>query len=421
MAEKSGNNFLNKVRGLFIPSSKNSSQSFIELIPIFLMVTLVMAGLFVMEILFPTVQYTPWRFADLTVLFSIHLMLYWMILNFVQNERRTISFLIIQGLLAFMIVLFSGNIFLAIGLFSSISGTSIGMMERKRLAIAGIAFYICLALLSFIILSDPKVIGDFLPILVGAMAFSAFFAFLFNRQVTARDRAQTLLQELEIAHKQLSEYALEVESLTLVNERQRMARELHDTLAQGLAGLILQLEATDSHLASGRTEKAQGIVQQAMNRARTTLADARRAIDDLRVTPTTSRDMMEAIREEVERFKRTTGIECTITVCDPKGIDPQLSENVLRAVSEGLMNIARHAQASRSSVELICAEQNLHIEIHDNGMGFDPQNAVGQSGHYGLLGMRERARILGGSLTIESNSSQGTTLKLDLPLRGENE
>ena len=85
------------------------------------------------------------------------------------------------------------------------------------------------------------------------------------------------------------------------------------------------------------------------------------------------------------------------------------------------MNIARHAQASRSSVELICAEQNLHIEIHDNGMGFDPQNAVGQSGHYGLLGMRERARILGGSLTIESNSSQGTTLKLDLPLRGENE
>jgi len=269
-----------------------------------------------------------------------------MILYFVQSEKFTLAFLAIQGLLAFSIVLLSGNIFLAIGLYSSISGTSIGMAERKGLAVSAIAFYIILALICFIFLSDLKGIGDFLPILVGAMAFSAFFAFLFNRQATARDRAQSLYQELEIAHKQLSEYALELESLTLANERQRMARELHDTLAQGLAGLILQLEAADSHLSARHSPKAQEIIQQAMTRARTTLADARMAIDDLRETAPTSQDMIAAVQDEVKHFQHTTGIPCNLNLCDPAELSPELAENVLRAISEGLMNIARHAQAS---------------------------------------------------------------------------
>lgn len=409
----------NKIKELFIPPVKDSLQNYKELIPVLLMVTLVMVGLYGMELKFPTVQYSPLRLIGLTGLFMLHLLLYWMILNFVQTENQTVYFLVMQGLLAFLIVLVSGNIFLAIGLYASISGTSIGMLERKRLAVSGIGLYVCLALLSFIILSDLSIIGEFLPILVGAMAFSVFFAFLFNRQVKARDRAQKLLEDLEIAHKQLSEYALEVENLTLTGERQRMARELHDTLAQGLAGLILQLEAADSQLSGGHSSKAQEIVQQAMTRARSTLADARMAIDDLRESTTTPQDMIETIEEEVERFRHTTGIPCSLNMSAPADLSPELAENVLRAISEGLMNIARHAQASQASVETACAEQSLQIEIHDNGIGFDPENAIGQSGHYGLLGMRERARIWGGSLTIESDSSRGTTLKLDFPLRGE--
>src|SRR3990172_7937682 len=145
---------------------------------------------------------------------------------------------------------------------------------------------------------------DMLPALIAYIAPMAFFilvyALMFQRQAKARQQTQSLLADLEIAHRQLAEYAVQVESLTLNAERERMARELHDTLAQGLAGLILQLEAANSHLTSNRFDRAQMILQQAMARARATLADSRRAIDDLRTGA--GRDAAEAIRVEVSRF-----------------------------------------------------------------------------------------------------------------------
>ena len=114
-----------------------------------------------------------------------------------------------------------------------------------------------------------------------ALLFVLVYVLLFMRQLHAR-------AELQEAHTQLAEYAQQVETLTLEAERQRMARELHDTLAQGLAGLVLQLEALEASLERGKTGQALQIVGQARERARTTLADARRAIDDLRATSATT-------------------------------------------------------------------------------------------------------------------------------------
>src|SRR5690606_37880015 len=91
------------------------------------------------------------------------------------------------------------------------------------------------------------------------------------------------LAELETAHRQLAAYAAQVESLTLSNERQRMARELHDTLSQGVAALVLQLEAANAHLQNGRHDRAAGIIDLSLRRARNTLAESRAAIDDLRL------------------------------------------------------------------------------------------------------------------------------------------
>src|SRR5262249_33090189 len=111
-----------------------------------------------------------------------------------------------------------------------------------------------------------------------------------------------LLTQAMAANRQLEEYAARVEDLTLSHERQRLARELHDTRAEGRAGLILQLEAGDSHLGHGSVARAQAIVSQAMTRARHTLADARRAIADLRAGDSALADLDLAIRAEVERF-----------------------------------------------------------------------------------------------------------------------
>lgn len=405
------------LRQYFLSDSENRVDEFKELIPIFILITVVMIGLYIQSIFVLPKPYTPVRVLLLTGLFFIHLLLYWMILNFVQTGRRALLYLLAQGVLASLIVLLSGNVYLVIGLFASLSGTLVGTLGRTRLTVLGLGLYLILAGVDVAVLSrNIELSGDYFFAFVAAVGFASFFAYLFYHQVAAREQAQTLLQELETAHTQLAEYANQVEQLTLTAERQRMARELHDTLAQGLAGLILQLEAADSHLAQNNITKAQTIIQQAMTRARTTLADARRAIGDLRETQTTPTDLNEAIRTEAERFRHATGIPCTLGLCQAPAISPQLAENILRAVSEGLMNAARHAQAREVLLTLSCDDQNIWIEIRDDGIGFDPQESLKRSGHYGLIGIRERARLYGGSLTIESQPSQGTTLKIQLPL-----
>jgi NarL family two-component system sensor histidine kinase YdfH len=225
-------------------------------------------------------------------------------------------------------------------------------------------------------------------------------------------------QDLESAHRQLADYAARVEDLTLLNERQRLARELHDTLAQGLAGLILQLEAVDKQLAHARVERAQDIVQQAMGRARLTLTDARRAIDDLRLGEPTSGSLAEAVRLEADRFTAATGIPCEVELAPPSLISNALRDHVFRAVTEGLTNVARHAHARHAWVRLAEADGGLEIEVRDDGVGFDP--TVARSRHYGLVGLRERAQLVGGSLDVKSALGQGTTITLRLPIKENN-
>jgi NarL family two-component system sensor histidine kinase YdfH len=206
-----------------------------------------------------------------------------------------------------------------------------------------------------------------------------------------------------------------VEDLTIANERQRMARELHDTLSQGLAGLILQLEAADAHLAGDRPERARGILQQSMEKARGTLAEARQAIDDLRQPA--ERDLAEAVSQEAERFTDATGIPCEPLIELAIEIPELVSETAIRAISESLTNVARHSRAKNVTLRLTGNDKGLEIEICDDGVGFDP--AAVEAGHYGLLGMRERVRLAGGSLEVRSEPGKGACILIRFPLEGD--
>jgi NarL family two-component system sensor histidine kinase YdfH len=249
--------------------------------------------------------------------------------------------------------------------------------------------------------------------------FVAVYVTLYSRQAEARAQAQRLLADLEIANRQLSEYAARVEDLTITAERQRMARELHDTLSQGLAGLILQLEAADAHLEGARPERARLILEKSMEKARETLAEARLAIDDLRHA--TPRSLEAAVRQEAGHFTDSTGIPCTPEIDLPADIPDPVSEAAIRLSMEGLTNIARHAHATRVTLRIAGVEEKdkaaLELEICDNGAGFDPEKV--EPGHYGLLGMRERVRLAGGSLELRSAPGQGTCLLARFPLRSE--
>ena len=163
-------------------------------------------------------------------------------------------------------------------------------------------------------------------------------------QTRAHQRDQKLLRELAAAHEQLAASAARVQDLTLTTERQRMARELHDTLAQGLVGLKMQLETVDALMERQDVDQARGIVQQAMQRVRSTLANARAAITDLRTE--SGGELSAAIAAEARHFAQMTGVPCSCSLTVP--LPDRHPEQVVRLVSEALTNISRHAHATRA-------------------------------------------------------------------------
>jgi NarL family two-component system sensor histidine kinase YdfH len=400
---------------LFVPPGDEDKKAFKEILPFYLLVTLVMGWIYTVVMTSnPTVQ-DPGVAAAFTILLVVHLVLYWLTIFFSTDKKRTYLYLVFQGVLIFVIVLITRSDTLVMALYTSMIGNSVGMLGKSKATLVTAGYYLLLALVSLSVVAVSPQLSGLVSVLLPVTGFTIFFAYFFNRQIEARKQTQDLLDELEAAHQQLAEYTVQVEDLTLAGERQRMARELHDTLAQGLAGLILQLEAVAIHIEEENTSKAGQIVEQAMVKARATLVDARKAIDDLRAEIETPQALEESLNREMARFREATGISCRIEVGLPSELNTKLGEHILRTVTEGLWNIARHAQAAEAGVTVSTGKQAILITIEDDGVGFDPGEKVGRGGHYGLLGIRERARLAGGDFSVESQSGGGTRLRVSLP------
>lgn len=386
--------------------------------PFFFFLTFVLVGLYIWSIINVETLHQPPIFIFFTALMLIHLGLHWsLVLILSRPAWWDSSYLVLQGILAFIIIYLGGNIGVLFGLYMALIGESIGVFRKDRLRLAiSLAYYILLSLASYYLTMGPGNVFGWALFVLPMSLFVIIYVVLYSRQGEARERAQALAAELETANRHLSEYAARVEDLTIANERQRMARELHDTLSQGLAGLILQLEAVDARLTHDQPERAQEIVRDAMERARATLADARRAIGDLR-EPTDFISLDDAIRREADRFTQATSILCEIQFQPEAAIPDSLYEPILRIVIEALTNIERHAQATKAELNLSTNRDELCVEVWDNGVGFDTSKT--DAGHYGLLGMRERARLAGGRLEVQSEAEKGTRLTLHLPIVAE--
>jgi NarL family two-component system sensor histidine kinase YdfH len=297
-------------------------------------------------------------------------------------------------------------------LFMALIGEAVGLFRLTRPGLLTGVYYLILMVISLVQLPGQGSLGPLLLGTIPMVIFVVIYVTLYMRQNEAREHAQSLAAELETANRRLSEYAAEVEDLTIANERQRMARELHDTLSQGLAGLILQLEAADAHLSNHRNDKVHTIITNAMVQARATLADARHAIDDLRQPLLGNLD--SAIRVEISRFTDATGIPIMFQ-SDPIPSLPDPSKEILvRAIAEALTNIANHANAQNVEIHIRVNEEKLWLTIQDDGQGFDV-TAI-PAGHYGILGIKERVRLVNGNFEIQSGNGKGTTLNLKIPL-----
>jgi NarL family two-component system sensor histidine kinase YdfH len=196
-----------------------------------------------------------------------------------------------------------------------------------------------------------------------------------------------------------------------------MARELHDTLAQGVAGLVLQLEAVKHHLNEGEAAESQLIVAEASTQARDALRKARAAIDDLRAEALFAPDFIMGVTQQARKFSDSNNLLVELDAQLPNSLllPPATSLHARRALAEMLANVARHAEATTVCVELRLTDGCLLISVIDDGMGFDVETAV-RPGHYGIIGLKERARLTGGQFSIESAPESGTKALLRLPL-----
>ena len=198
-------------------------------------------------------------------------------------------------------------------------------------------------------------------------------------------------------------------------ERGRIAREIHDNLAQDILGISVQLELV-ARLMPAAAEAAKGHLDRARILVRNSMTEARRYVWDLRSQELHKKDLAAALRDTTKRLTAESNVEAVVEVAGPlRPLPPEVETNLLRIGQEAINNAIKHAQAKRIDVALNFDTHSVLLSIGDDGRGFDPGEQIAD-GHFGLIGMRERAEQAGGVLTVESEREHGTQITVDVPL-----
>lgn len=263
--------------------------------------------------------------------------------------------------------------------------------------------------------------------LVSAVLSGVFMHFVQNSDEHGR-RQQDALTQLHETNARLeaaleenadlhSRLVVQAREAGVQDERQRIARDLHDTLAQSLAGILTQLQAAEQTLSESSPSLRH--VRTATNLARESLIEARRTIHAVRPHALVEGRLPEAINDMTTRWSRGSRVEATLTTTgDPRPMHTDIEAALLRAAQEALANVAKHARASRVHLTLSYMPDLVTLDVRDDGIGFasgTPHAEGHTDGGFGLAGMRQRVQRLSGRLDIESEPGGGTTICASVP------
>ena len=233
---------------------------------------------------------------------------------------------------------------------------------------------------------------------------------LIDELAETNSRLEATLAENTGLHRQLLAQAREA---GVLDERHRMAREIHDTLAQGLTGIITQLQAAERDPAQRRRH-----VDAAVTLARESLTEARRSVDALRPEALEGALLGEALAGVARGWTERTGMPAEVTITGTaRPMSPEAESALLRTAQEALANVAKHAAATRVGLTLSYMDDQVVLDVRDDGRGFDPARvgAPGQAGGFGLVAMRQRIEGLSGTLDVESEPGFGTAISACVP------
>jgi signal transduction histidine kinase/streptogramin lyase len=203
----------------------------------------------------------------------------------------------------------------------------------------------------------------------------------------------------------------------VLEERARLAREIHDTLAQGFVGISSQLDAVALSMAE-EPSPARKYLDMARRMARHSLTEARRSVMDLRASVLEGQALAAALESAMPMWTAGTRVDVEVEVTGPETVLPQeVEQHLLRIAQEAVTNVVKHSGASRIAIKLHAEASKLCLHIKDNGRGFESGDVFSsQGGHFGLIGMRERAERLGGEMRLASNPGEGTEVEVTVPL-----
>lgn len=321
-----------------------------------------------------------------------------------------LGFIVIAALL-----MFQNTVFLVYGITGFFHAA---LLRPWLLAFAGIGIT-GLLVHSHIVITESKAStwAIYLGVVAAQTGAVAFGLYAGQRMTEIAEERRQALQRLELAmdenaglHAQLVSQAREA---GVLDERQRMAREIHDTIAQGLTGVITQIEA--AHQSWDDESEVKRRLHNASDLARDSLAEARRSVQAIRPAPLEDSRLPDALADIASRWSEVTGVPVQVQTTGTRSpLRPEVEVTLLRVAQEGLANVEKHAAATRAAVTLSFMDGLVSLDIRDDGIGFDTAKpARGQS--FGLSAMRQRVESMHGALQIESEHGEGTAVSVQIP------
>jgi signal transduction histidine kinase len=357
-----------------------------------------------------------WLSVALMALFSLFLLLtFWPRINTYINP--TLYFIIQSAIAMTLMLLFPERDYYAV--FFGILSVQVTRIYPRNVALRWIGLFTIAAGLTLIYnLGWPEALP--FVVLYAALFFAlSYFVVLKNQAETAQRDSQFLLEELRKAHETLQEHAVQIEELAVLEERNRLARDLHDSVTQSLYSLTLFAQAARDRASAGELEQTERSLARVADTAAQALKEMRLLVYELRPSSLEDVSLAEALERRLEVVEKRSGVKTGLIV-DAAG-DLQLADNfedeLYHICQEALNNSLKHAQATSVTIRLSQSAdgKDLRLEIIDNGSGFD-LNAAKENGGLGLLSMAERVDNLGGTLALETSPGKGTHVTVDLEL-----
>ncbi len=291
-----------------------------------------------------------------------------------------------------------------------LAGHAVVLLARRGTAVVSGAILLTYVLVVYWFGASIAAVWAGLPTFIGGLALIVVFTQIIIDERRARAEIERLAQELSNANTRLREYAVQAEELAITKERNRLAREIHDGLGHYLTTVCMQIQAAQAVLPKDR-ERAADALEKAEKLAQEALIDVRRSVSALRTLPEESRPLPELVEPLLEEC-RQAGVQAEFCLTgEMRELQPQVELTLYRTVQESLNNVRKHARAEHTRVSLdYSGAGQVRLVIEDDGVGTE---AI--SGGYGILGLRERAHLLGGDIQIVTGEGKGFRLTMEVP------